>query len=81
MGFNLGFKGLTAIGLSPGGSTHLHTNNTQNNTNNNQYDPGNSTVPQSFEGMQCFHLLELRCPGTMQNTAKGYGILHGYLNP
>jgi hypothetical protein len=27
---------LTAIGLSPGGSTHLHTNNTQNNTNNNR---------------------------------------------
>jgi hypothetical protein len=27
---------LTAIGLSPGGSTHLHTNTTQNNTNNNQ---------------------------------------------
>jgi hypothetical protein len=26
---------LTAIWLSPGGSTHLHTNNTQNNTNNN----------------------------------------------
>jgi hypothetical protein len=26
---------LTAIGLSPGGSTHLHTKNTQNNTNNN----------------------------------------------
>jgi len=26
---------LTANGLSPGGSTHLHTNNTQNNTNNN----------------------------------------------
>jgi len=26
---------LTAIGLSPGGSTRLHTNNTQNNTNNN----------------------------------------------
>ena len=26
---------LTAIGLSPGGSTHLHTNYTQNNTNNN----------------------------------------------
>jgi hypothetical protein len=25
---------LTAIGLSPGGSTHLHTNNTQNNANN-----------------------------------------------
>jgi len=25
---------LTAIGVSPGGSTHLHTNNTQNNTNN-----------------------------------------------
>ena len=25
MGFNSGFKGLTAIGLSPGGSTHLHT--------------------------------------------------------
>ena len=25
---------LTAIGLSPGGSTHLHTNSTQNNTNN-----------------------------------------------
>ena len=23
---------LTAIGLSPGGSTHLHTNNTKNNT-------------------------------------------------
>jgi hypothetical protein len=23
---------LTAAGLSPGGSTHLHTNNTQNNT-------------------------------------------------
>jgi hypothetical protein len=27
---------LTAIGLSPGGSTHLDTNNTQNNTNNNR---------------------------------------------
>jgi hypothetical protein len=27
---------LTAIGLSPGGSTYLHTNNTQNNTNNNR---------------------------------------------
>jgi hypothetical protein len=26
---------LTAIGLSPGGITHLHTNNTYNNTNNN----------------------------------------------
>ena len=25
---------LTAIGLSLGGSTHLHTNNTENNTNN-----------------------------------------------
>jgi len=23
---------LTTIGLSPGGSTHLHTNNTQNDT-------------------------------------------------
>jgi len=27
---------LTAIGFSPGGSTHLHKNNTQNNTNNNR---------------------------------------------
>jgi hypothetical protein len=27
---------LTAIGLSPGGSTHLHTNNTYNNTNKNR---------------------------------------------
>jgi len=40
MRFNSGFKGLiyllTAFGLSPGGSTHLHTNNTQNNTNNNR---------------------------------------------
>ena len=27
---------LTAIGLSPGGSTHLHTNSTENNTNNNR---------------------------------------------
>jgi hypothetical protein len=27
---------LTAIGLLPGGSTHLHINNTQNNTNNNR---------------------------------------------
>jgi hypothetical protein len=26
----------TAIGLTPGGSTHLHTNNTQNNTINNK---------------------------------------------
>ena len=26
---------LTAVGLSPGGSTHLHTNNTQNNANKN----------------------------------------------
>jgi hypothetical protein len=25
---------LTAVGLSPGGSTHLHTNSTKNNTNN-----------------------------------------------
>ena len=36
MGYNSGFKGLTAVGLSPGGSTHLHTNSTQNNTNNNR---------------------------------------------
>jgi hypothetical protein len=27
---------LTAIGLSPGGSTHLHTNNIENNRNNNR---------------------------------------------
>jgi hypothetical protein len=27
---------LTAIGLSIGGSTHLHTYNTQNNKNNNR---------------------------------------------
>jgi len=27
---------LTAFGLSPGGSKHLHTNNTYNNTNNNR---------------------------------------------
>jgi len=27
---------LTAIGLSPGSSTHLHIKNTQNNTNNNR---------------------------------------------
>jgi hypothetical protein len=27
---------LTAIGLSPGGSTNLHTNNTWNNTNNSR---------------------------------------------
>jgi len=27
---------LTAVGLSPGGNTHLHTNNTYNNTNNNR---------------------------------------------
>ena len=27
---------LTAIGLSHGGSTHLHTNNTQKNTNKNR---------------------------------------------
>ena len=27
---------LTAIGLSPRDSTHLHTNNKQNNTNNNR---------------------------------------------
>jgi hypothetical protein len=27
---------LTAIGLSPGGSTHLHKNNTWKNTNNNR---------------------------------------------
>jgi hypothetical protein len=27
---------LNIVGLSPGGSTHIHTNNTQNNTNNNR---------------------------------------------
>ena len=27
---------LTEIGLTPGSSTHLHTNNTQNNTNSNR---------------------------------------------
>ena len=27
---------LTAVGLSPCGTTHLYTNNTQNNTNNNR---------------------------------------------
>jgi hypothetical protein len=27
---------LTAVWLSPGGSTHLHTNNAQNETNNNR---------------------------------------------
>ena len=32
--FNYMIYLLTAIGLTPGGSTHLHTNNTQTNTNN-----------------------------------------------
>ena len=27
---------LTAVGLSPGGSIHLHTNSAKNNTNNNR---------------------------------------------
>ena len=35
---------LTAIRLSPGGSTHLHTNNTQNNTNNNRTTQIKNTV-------------------------------------
>jgi len=43
---------LTAIGLSPGGSTHLHTNNTQNNTSNNHktinFSPTTNTqIPQN----------------------------------
>jgi hypothetical protein len=35
---------LTAIGLSPGGSTHLHTHNTQNTTNNNPATPIQTNV-------------------------------------
>jgi uncharacterized protein YqfB (UPF0267 family) len=35
---------LTAIELSPGGSTHLHTNNTQNNTNNNRTTHNNRST-------------------------------------
>jgi hypothetical protein len=42
---------LTAIELSPGGGKHLHTNNTQNNTNINQTTQiiTNSTKPTCLE--------------------------------
>jgi hypothetical protein len=47
---------LTAVGLSPGGSKHLHTSNTQNNTNNNKktarynnYCGRVRTVPRLYE--------------------------------
>jgi len=35
---------LTAVGLSLGGSTHLHTNNTQNNTNKSRTTQITTTV-------------------------------------
>ena len=38
---------LTAIGLSPGGSTHLHTNNTQNNKKQ-QYIQQNNFITKYF---------------------------------
>jgi hypothetical protein len=57
---------LTAIGLSPGGSTHLHTNNTtQNNTNNNRWctDPWTSNIFGPLKDAV------LRTPTTSSNTA------------
>jgi hypothetical protein len=38
---------LTAIGLSPRGSTHLHTNSTHNNTNNNRTTQITNNVEES----------------------------------
>jgi hypothetical protein len=38
---------LSAIELSPGGSTQLHTNNTQNNTNKNTQNNTNSEKKKS----------------------------------
>jgi hypothetical protein len=54
---------LTAAGLSPGGSTHLHTSNTQNNTNNyrttqittEQHKQQTNSVPLVF-----MHMITLR---------------------
>ena len=38
---------LTEIGLTPGSSTHLHTNNTQNNTNSNRTTQIQTNVEES----------------------------------
>jgi hypothetical protein len=42
---------LTAVGLSPGGSTHLHTNNTQRNTNNNRKTQIITNVKEFYPGI------------------------------
>ena len=41
---------LTAIGSSPGGSTHSHANNTQNNTNNNRTTQIINTEQHKYSG-------------------------------
>jgi hypothetical protein len=55
----------TAIGLSPGGSTHLHTNNRQNNTNNNRTTQITNNVEECgpcpvFAGFTLAFVLQLR---------------------
>jgi hypothetical protein len=56
---------LTAVGLSPGGSTHLHTNNTQNNINNNRKTQITNNVEECgpcplFESFTMAFILQLR---------------------
>jgi hypothetical protein len=56
---------LTAIWLSPGGSTHLHTNDTQNNTNNNRTTQITTNVEECgprpvFASFTLAHVLHLR---------------------
>ena len=56
---------LTAIGFSPGGSTHLHTSNTQNNTNNNRITQIQTNVEECgpcpvFAGFTLAFALQLR---------------------
>jgi hypothetical protein len=56
---------LTAVGLSPGGSTHLHTNNIYNNTNNNRTTQVTTNVEEwgpchVFESFTLTFTLQLR---------------------
>jgi hypothetical protein len=59
----------TAIGLTPGGSTHLHINNTQNNTKQTKQHKTNKTTQDQYTDvrMREQHTRDLRSSGMLRS--------------
>jgi len=64
---------LTAIGLSPGGSIHLHTNSTKNNTNNNRTTQIQQ-YRQEWTGSGWFFLFQSILPECTASHGRSHGL-------